>query len=165
MDIRVTPNGRLYFAGTEYRCAFGRAGVRRQKTEGDGATPAGVWPLRRVLYRKDRIEPPRSALPTAEIAAAAGWCDDPRDAAYNRPVTLPYPASAEGLWRDDHLYDVIVVLGYNDAPVVPGSGSAVFFHLADASFAPTAGCVAVSLVDMRSILEQCNRQTRMAIEP
>ncbi|HEX7760428.1 MAG TPA: L,D-transpeptidase family protein, partial [Caulobacteraceae bacterium] len=88
----------------------------------------------------------------APIAPSDGWCDAPADPAYNRPVTLPYPASAEHLWREDHVYDLIVVLGHNDDPPVAGMGSAIFLHLARPDYAPTEGCVALSRPDLERVL-------------
>ncbi len=136
------------------RCALGRAGVTAAglKREGDGASPAGVWPLRRLLYRPDRGPAPLTRLPARALTPADGWCDDPADARYNQPVTLPYPASAERLWRDDSLYDLIVVLGHNDGPVVPGAGSGIFLHVAGDGYAPTEGCVALARPDLTLLL-------------
>lgn len=136
-------------------CILGRGGVRRDKREGDGATPVGSFPLRRVLWRADRLAMPDTALPCQPIATDDGWCDDPDDPAYNRPVKHPYPASAERLWREDPLYDVIVVIGHNDDPVVPGAGSAVFLHVARADGGPTAGCVAFARADLLRLLRDC----------
>jgi L,D-peptidoglycan transpeptidase YkuD (ErfK/YbiS/YcfS/YnhG family) len=135
--------GRLYWSGGNVAAAVGRAGVKADKHEGDGATPAGTYPLVSILYRPDRVAPPRSQLPVIALVPNAGWVDEPSDANYNRPVSLPYPASAEQLWRDDELYDALIVIGYNMEPVVPGAGSAIFLHIATPDFAPTAGCVAV----------------------
>ncbi|WP_091742141.1 L,D-transpeptidase family protein [Phenylobacterium immobile] len=142
--------------GRSFRCVIGKGGLKRasEKREGDGASPIGAWPLRRVLYRPDRGPAPLTALPVAEIAPDDGWCDAAGDAAYNRPVTLPYPASAERMWRDDGLYDIVVVLGHNDDPVVPGMGSAIFLHLARPEYGPTEGCVAVSRADLEALLAQ-----------
>lgn len=147
------PDGFLVLGPGRYRAALGRSGVRADKREGDGATPAGLLPLRRVLYRADRVARPRAAVPVLPLAPHDGWCDDPADAAYNRPVRLPHPARHEELWRADALYDVIGVLGWNDAPVVPGRGSAIFLHLARPDYAPTEGCVALAPADLRTVLE------------
>jgi L,D-peptidoglycan transpeptidase YkuD (ErfK/YbiS/YcfS/YnhG family) len=147
-------NGSFDFAGHAVRCALGRAGVvaAAHKREGDGASPAGVWPIRRVLFRPDREPVPRTALGVAAIRPSDGWCDAPDDVAYNRPVPLPYPASCEPLWRDDRLYDLLVVLGYNDEPPVPGLGSAIFLHLAKEGYPPTEGCVALARPDLEALL-------------
>jgi L,D-peptidoglycan transpeptidase YkuD (ErfK/YbiS/YcfS/YnhG family) len=91
-------------------------------------------------------------LPTRPIGKSDGWCDDPNDVAYNRAVTLPYAGRHERLWRDDHLYDIVVVLDHNTDPVVRGAGSAVFLHLARENFAPTEGCVAASRATMLRLL-------------
>ena len=154
----ATAEGWLDVAGRRVRCALGPAGVvpAAAKREGDGASPAGVWPIRRVLYRPDRGLAPATALPLEAIAPDDGWCDAAQDPAYNRPVKLPYPASAERMWRDDHLYDLVVVLGHNDAPPTPGLGSAIFLHLAKPDYAPTHGCVAVARADLEELLRSAN---------
>jgi L,D-peptidoglycan transpeptidase YkuD (ErfK/YbiS/YcfS/YnhG family) len=140
--------GRLEGAGLQLHAVGGRGGISARKQEGDGATPIGTLPLLRVLYRADRVAAPRCAVPVEPIGRNDGWCDDPADAAYNKPVRLPYAGRHEVLWREDGLYDVIGVLGWNVAPVVPGRGSAIFLHVATPDFAPTAGCVALALRDV-----------------
>lgn len=148
----VYPDGRLIIGGQVVRAALGRGGVRTEKQEGDGATPAGVMKLRRILYRADRLPPPSCATPIEPLAPDDGWCDDPADPKYNRPVQLPYDARAEELWRHDDLYDVIGVLGWNDAPVRAGRGSAIFLHIARPDYAPTDGCVALARQDLLQVL-------------
>ena len=138
--------------GQTFRAALGRAGVRQHKQEGDGATPAGLLPLRRVLYRLDRLPPPDCAVPVEPIAETDGWCDDPVHRDYNRQVRLPHDAHCEELWRQDRLYDVIGVLGWNDAPAAKGLGSAIFLHVAAPGYAPTAGCIALALPDLLRVL-------------
>jgi L,D-peptidoglycan transpeptidase YkuD (ErfK/YbiS/YcfS/YnhG family) len=165
MTFTAYADGRFDLAGRWTRCALGPAGVTSAaaKREGDGASPAGAWPLRRVLYRPDRRGPPATALPTAPLAPDDGWCDAPADPAYNRPVKLPYGASAERLWRDDHVYDLIVVLGHNDDPVVAGAGSAIFLHLARPGFPPTEGCVALDGADLDELLRLARPGDALAI--
>lgn len=151
--IRVdTGAGRLVFGEIEMPCTIGRGGAcaAMDKREGDGCTPLGVWPIRGVLLRPGKMEAKGICLPWRWVREGDGWSDDPADHAYNRPVQLPRPFSAENLLRDDDAYDVIVVLGHNDAPPVPGKGSAIFFHLSEGR--PTAGCVAVERVDMLKLL-------------
>ena len=149
----VYRGGLLEGAGLRLRAICGRAGVTPRKDEGDGATPLGVLPLLRVLYRADRVKAPRCAVPVEPIGRADGWCDDVEDAAYNKPVRLPYAGRHEALWRDDGVYDVIGVLGWNIAPIIPGRGSAIFLHVATPDFTPTAGCVALELGDVLACLK------------
>lgn len=144
--------GKLTWNGRSVDCALGRAGIRPEKREGDGATPAGTWPLRRVLYRADRLAAPATKLSLQEIKEDDGWCDDPARPEYNRPVTFPFEGSAERLWREDALYDVIVVIGHNDDPPAANLGSAVFVHVAETGYAPTGGCVALALGDLLALL-------------
>lgn len=148
----VHPDGRFVFNGQMFAAVLGRGGVRADKQEGDGATPAALLPLRRVLYRADRIAIPRTDLPREPIAPDDGWCDDPGHPDYNRMVRLPHPARHEALWRGDAVYDLIGVVGWNDAPVQRGRGSAIFLHVARADYAPTEGCIALTEPALRAVL-------------
>ena len=145
-------DGLIRFRGGIYRCAIGKGGRRVDKREGDGATPTGLLPLRRLLYRADRLAPPRGAVPVAPIAPDDGWCDDPAHADYNTQIRLPHTARHEELWRADPIYDVIGVLGWNDSPVMRGRGSAIFLHLARPGFSPTEGCIALERRDLLRVL-------------
>jgi L,D-peptidoglycan transpeptidase YkuD (ErfK/YbiS/YcfS/YnhG family) len=136
--------GMLTWPGGSARAACGLGGVRADKHEGDHASPAGTFPLLYGFYRPDRMAWPKTDLPLTGLRPNFAWCDAPDDPHYNTLVTLPYPASAELLWRDDELYDVIVAIGYNTDPVVPGKGSAIFLHVARPDFAGTEGCIAVA---------------------
>jgi L,D-peptidoglycan transpeptidase YkuD (ErfK/YbiS/YcfS/YnhG family) len=148
----VTPGGPFRFGREALRCALGRGGVRADKREGDGATPVGDLPLRRVLYRADRGAAPACRVPVEPLSPDDGWCDDPAHRDYNRAVRLPHPARHERMWREDGAYDIVGVLGWNDAPVERGRGSAIFLHLARPDYAPTEGCVALSERDLRAVL-------------
>jgi L,D-peptidoglycan transpeptidase YkuD (ErfK/YbiS/YcfS/YnhG family) len=136
------------------RAAIGPGGIAIKGGEGDGITPRGSWPVREIFYRADRVPAPRTSLPLRAIAPDDGWCDAPDDPNYNRLVKLPYAASHETMWREDHLYDLVVVLGFNDDPVVAGQGSAIFLHLARDGYANTHGCVAMTYDDMLAAIEQ-----------
>ncbi len=165
MIFTATSDGRLDIAGRQAACALGRSGVRpaANKREGDGASPLGLWPLRRVLYRPDREPRPATRLPVAAVSPEDGWCDAPGDPAYNQPVRLPYSSSAEQLWREDRVYDLIIILGHNDDPPVSPMGSAIFLHLIQPDGAPTAGCVAVSREDMLDLLARARPGDALAI--
>jgi L,D-peptidoglycan transpeptidase YkuD (ErfK/YbiS/YcfS/YnhG family) len=152
MQALVYPDGRLVLREQVYRAALGRGGVRLDKLEGDGATPVAVLPLRRVLYRADRVRAPECAVAAEPIAPEDGWCDDPAERDYNRMIRLPHDGHYEELWRRDALYDVVGVLGWNDAPVERGRGSAIFLHVARGDYAPTEGCIALALDDLREVL-------------
>jgi L,D-peptidoglycan transpeptidase YkuD (ErfK/YbiS/YcfS/YnhG family) len=152
MQAIIHPDGRLVVGGLVFRAALGRGGVRKDKREGDGATPAGLLPLRRVLYRADRVRPPDCTVPVEPVAPTDGWCDDPSHRDYNRMVRLPHEGRYEELWRQDALYDLIGVLGWNDAPVHRDRGSAIFLHVAQRDYGPTEGCVALAVGDLQRVL-------------
>lgn len=154
----ASADGVLTGPGVQARCALGKGGLlpARDKREGDGASPIGDWPMRRVFYRADRLAPPETGLPVQALRPEDGWCDDPAHPQYNRLVTRPFEASHEKLWRDDHVYDLIVELGHNDDPPIAGLGSAIFMHLAKPDYAPTEGCVALAEPDLRAVLRLCD---------
>ena len=146
-------------------CALGRRGRRARKHEGDGATPVGSWQTLRVLYRADRIRRPMTGLPVKPIGRDDGWCDAPTDRNYNRPVRLPYAASAETLWRTDRLYDIVVVLSHNTRPRVRGFGSAIFLHVAKSGYAPTEGCIALRREHLLAVLRTLNAAAVIRVLP
>lgn len=163
-EVRRPTRGVLRHGSLLVPCALGRGGVRADKREGDGATPLGTFPLRRLWYRADRLDVPSVAgLPTRVIRREDGWCDDSASPQYNQPVTLPHAARHERLWRDDALYDLVVELGYNDAPIVPGAGSAIFLHVARPDYGPTEGCVAVARADLLRLLAGAGTDTRLRV--
>jgi L,D-peptidoglycan transpeptidase YkuD (ErfK/YbiS/YcfS/YnhG family) len=164
MDLIVSARSQARWRDRIMRCAIGPGGTAAGKREGDGTTPVGNFPLRRLLYRPDRLQAPVTGLPASPILPGDGWCDDPADALYNRPVRLPYPARHERLWRPDEVYDLIAVLGHNDDPVVPGAGSAVFLHVARPDFAPTAGCIVLAMSDLLAMLATAGPGDRVSVQ-
>jgi len=162
--IEIYSSGKVVFRGEEYRCAIGKNGITENKIEGDGKTPQGCFGMRKVLYRKDRIEKPRTELLVEEIQENDGWCDDVNDKSYNQQIKLPHNASHEKLWCDDEVYDIVVVLGYNDNPAAAGKGSAIFMHIARENYPPTVGCIAFNKKDLLEILKNCDKDTLVCVE-
>ncbi|MBA4012954.1 MAG: hypothetical protein C0481_13885 [Phenylobacterium sp.] len=166
MIFTAMSDGTFRLDGRITRCALGKGGViaAADKREGDGKSPLGTWGIRRVLFRPDKGGPPQTRLPTKALERDDGWCDAPGDPAYNRAVKLPHPASAEQMWRDDEVYDLVCILAHNDDPPVPGLGSAIFMHLARPGYTPTEGCVALSREDMLELLSLAKLGDAVAIE-
>src|SRR5262245_32366847 len=159
MDLIVTARmgetrGTARLGDRSVDCALGRSGLVADKREGDGGTPIGRFPFRRLLYRADRVARIETRLPARHIARDDGWCDDPASPDYNKPVRLPNAAHHEEMWLESQLYDLVVVIGHNDDPIVPGAGSAVFLHVARDDWGPTAGCIAFRRDDLLAILSQ-----------
>lgn len=165
--VKRTPgsisNGFLRFGQIRTKCALGRAGLTANKREGDGATPKGIWTMRRAYYRADRLFRPSTNLPISALKPNFGWCDEPVDNNYNRLVHYPYMYSAETLWREDNLYDIVVILSHNERPRIKYRGSAIFLHIARPNFTPTEGCVAVSKHDLLKILSIAQRNQQIFI--
>ncbi len=155
----------LLAGGRALPVALGRTGPALRKREGDGHTPVGRYRILQVLFRPDRLPRPRTRLPAAPIAPDDGWCDDPADRRYNRPVKLPCAVSHERMWREDHLYDLVLVLDHNSRPRVPGLGSAVFIHAARPGFTPTEGCVALTRPELARLVARLAPGASIVIRP
>jgi L,D-peptidoglycan transpeptidase YkuD (ErfK/YbiS/YcfS/YnhG family) len=155
--------GVLTFRGAALPVALGRAGIQANKREGDGATPRGRFRFLRLWWRADRLPHPGTRLPTRRIEMNDAWCEDPSDRRYNRAVKLSQASSADRLWRNDHLYDLVVELDHNTRPRAKNRGSAVFIHVARPGFAPTAGCVALKAEDLTRLLARVVRDTRIVV--
>ena len=156
-------HGIVAFGPFRFPCALGRGGVTSMKREGDGAAPRGRFRLARVYYNPLHVPRPRTGLPISVLRRDDGWCNGIGDRNSNRPVRHPYPASAERLWRDDGLYDLVVVIDCNLRPRVQGRGSAIFMHIATPELRPTEGCIALSRPHLTRLIERLRPATRITI--
>ena len=154
----------LGFNGNSYRCAIGKNGVTSEKKEGDGCTPLGEYSLGCIYFRKDKLILTDVKLPTIAIDKNAGWCDDVASNDYNRPIAFPFKYSAERLFRDDGIYDIVCVINYNTFPVIPGHGSAIFLHIAKPGFLGTEGCVAIEREALIEIATNLTADSTIVIE-
>lgn len=171
--LTLTSPTTLEVGGKTYRCTIGLGGIAAmgEKREGDLKTPSGSFALRCVYYRPDRVAAPHTALPIIALSPEDGWCDDPSHALYNRAVKLPFAGRHEKLWRDDHVYDLIVPLGYNDGmdesgkptPIIKGAGSAIFMHLMREDGVGTEGCIALGRGDLLEVLADCSTSSLIVI--
>jgi L,D-peptidoglycan transpeptidase YkuD (ErfK/YbiS/YcfS/YnhG family) len=162
-EIRLVGPQEVEIEGRRYGCRIGRGGVLANKREGDLATPKGCFPLRLCYWRPDRMAAPQSSLPLVALTPEDGWCDDPADPNYNRAVKLPYPARHEKLWREDHVYDLIIPMGYNDEAIIPGKGSAIFMHLMRPDGVGTEGCIALKREDLLALLPRLSTRTMVVV--
>ncbi len=162
-DGQATMQGHLRAGLVTLPCAIGASGIKHDKREGDRATPAGTWPLLNGFYRPDHEPRLKAWLPLRRLRMDMGWCDDPSSAVYNRPIRLPFSGSHERMWRDDGLYDVVIVLGHNLHPRRKNGGSAIFLHCARDDLKPTAGCIALRPADMRRLLPRLSAKTVLTV--
>jgi len=167
IDVYADPlnrqQGWLCAGRLRFRVSLGRSGITRAKREGDGATPAGCWRLLQAFARPDGHRFGANGLPLKPIRPRDGWCDDTASSRYNQPVTLPFRASHEEMWRHDHLYDVVIDSDWNRRPAIKGRGSAIFIHLRRTDRGPTAGCIALAPRDMRILWPCLGRRTRIIV--
>jgi len=153
----------LSFDGVSFFCIFGRDGVAKDKIEGDWKTPIGTFPIRKIYYRNDRISIKNTKIETIILSENDAWCDDPKLPEYNSFIKLPFSGSYENLWREDCLYDIVIVIGHNDEPVISNKGSAIFIHLTKDEMEYTKGCLAIKKEDMISLIKEITPETIIEI--
>ena len=160
--IIVNKNGTLIHNKKRYKCALGKNGIAKRKKEGDKKTPAGLFSLGKVYYRKDKIRDLKTNLKKIVIKKKMAWCDDPNNKFYNK-LTFTNDKSKEKLYRKDNLYNIIVVINYNIKPIIKNKGSAIFIHLARKNYSGTMGCIGLKKKDLLDILKTVKKQTKIKI--
>jgi L,D-peptidoglycan transpeptidase YkuD (ErfK/YbiS/YcfS/YnhG family) len=163
ISVHNRTRGYLVAGRSVFPCALGRGGVVALKREGDGGTPLAVLPLRRAFFRPDKGPRPATRLKARWMNRQDAWCDDQADRRYNRLIARPPGLAEERLWRDDHLYDIVVELGWNDDPVRRGRGSAIFWHLPRPGLTPTAGCIATPRAVFHKVLPRLSPRCRIVV--
>ena len=134
------------------QASIGRTGfaLPGEKIEGDGKSPTGIFDLGQLYTYEASV---KTSLPYIQTNSEDKWIDDPNHENYNTHIRGNTTAkSFEHLKLSSIDYKYCMVIEYNTHPVVKGKGSAIFFHLADANYSPTAGCVAIKESDMDQIL-------------
>jgi L,D-peptidoglycan transpeptidase YkuD (ErfK/YbiS/YcfS/YnhG family) len=162
MCIRVKKNY-LTFKNHKFQCSIGRSGFSKNKQEGDGFTPIGSFNVEKIYYRSDKINNLETRIHKFQINKLDGWCDDPSQKEYNKLIHFPYGYSAEKLYRDDSLYNIVCVLNYNTNPIIPGLGSAIFIHVANDEYASTEGCIALKQEDLTFLLGLIDKDTEIIL--
>ena len=161
--IIVKNSGYLKYKNLKFRCALGKAGIKKKEKEGDNVTPKGIFKITSMYYRPDRIKNIITAVNKIKIKKNIGWCDDPISDSYNKEIKLPSKFSHEKLYRKDNLYDLILVLNYNINPTIKNKGSAIFIHIAKKNYEPTAGCIALKKEDLIELLKKIKKNTKIKI--
>ena len=161
--IIIKKSGYLEYKNLKFRCALGKAGIKKKEKEGDNVTPKGIFKITSVYYRPDRIKNIITTIKKIKIKKNRGWCDDPNSIHYNKQIKLPSKFSHEKLYRKDNLYDLILVLNYNINPIIKNKGSAIFIHIAKKNYEPTAGCIALKKKDLLKLLKNIKKNTKINI--
>ena len=161
--IIVKKSGYLIFNNFKFRCALGKSGIKKKRREGDFITPKGNYKLIEIYYRADKIQNLKTNLKKIKIRKNMAWCDDPKSNFYNQLINLPTKFGHEKLYRNDNLYDLIIILNYNMHPIIKNKGSAIFIHVAKRNYAPTQGCIALSKIHLRTLLKNINKNEEIKI--
>jgi len=160
----ILKNKFLYFYSYKIKCSIGKNGLTSNKKEGDFKTPKGKFRFEFLLFRKDRIKKINCKLKKVVIKKNMGWCDDPESPYYNSLVKFPFKKSAERLFLNKKIYDLILVISFNRDPIIKNKGSAIFLHLSERNFRPTKGCVSIKKNDFIKILPFITKKTKILIK-
>ena len=161
--IIVKNSGYLKYKNLKFRCALGEAGIKKKEKEGDSITPKGTFKIIKIYYRPDRIKNITTDLKKIKIKKNMGWCDDSRSHFYNQQIKLPNKFGHEKLFRNDNLYDLILVLNYNINPTIKHKGSAIFIHIAKNSYKKTKGCIALKKEHLIELISKIKKNTKIKI--
>jgi len=145
------------------KCSIGKRGIKKKRTEGDKSTPKGIFKIKYLLYRKDRLSGIRTKLKKYSIKKNMGWCDDvnyKKD--YNKLITIKKKIKHEKLYRKDSKYDFLIPISYNRKKTIPGKGSAIFLHLTN-NYKGTLGCVTLKKNDFLILLKLIDKNTKIKI--
>ena len=161
--IIINKSGYLKYRDLKFKCALGKSGIGRKKIEGDNITPKGIFKIVKIYYRNDRIKKIASNLKLIKTTKRMGWCDDPNSKNYNKLIRLPEKYSHEKLYREDNLYDLVLVLNYNMRPIIKNKGSAIFIHVANKNYKKTAGCITLKKTHLIHIVGKIKKNTKVLI--
>ena len=159
----IVTNKVLKYKNFLYKCAIGKNGITNSKIEGDKCTPTGIYSIEKIYYREDRLSMPKLDFQTIPINKNSGWCDDIRSTYYNKFIKFPFSYSAEFLYREDNIYNIICIISYNTNPIIKNKGSAIFLHVANSDYSGTAGCLALKQDDLIELLQNIDLDTRINI--
>tara|TARA_B100000989_G_C19319894_1_gene376240 strand:- start:117 stop:611 length:495 start_codon:yes stop_codon:yes gene_type:complete len=163
MTIILKNKATLQFDDFSFRCSIGKKGLTKKKAEGDKKTPIGIFSLKKLYYRSDRISKPLTKLKCIRIKKEMGWCDDIKSKKnYNKLINTSQNVKHEKLFRKDHRYDLMVPINYNSQKPKVGRGSAIFLHLTK-DFKPTLGCLALKKKDFLILLKLINKKTKIRL--
>ena len=151
--IIINKSKYLKYKDLKFKCALGKAGIRKKKKEGDNITPKRIYKIIKIYYRDDRIKKISSKFKLIKITKNMGWCDDPKSKKYNQLIKLPNRYSHEKFFKNDNSYDLIVILNYNINPIIKNKGSAIFIHIAKKNYKSTAGCIALKKDDLLKLIK------------
>ena len=161
--IIVKKTGYLQYKNLKFRCALGKAGIKRKRKEGDNITPKGTFKITKIYYRPDKIKNIKTSLRKIKIKKNMGWCDDPKSKNYNKQIKLPSKFSHEKLYRKESVYDLFLVLDYNTNPVKKNKGSAIFLHITKGSYKKTKGCIALKRGDLTQLVSKIRKNTKIKV--
>ena len=153
----------LTYDNYKVKCAIGKRGIGIKKREGDLITPKGIFKIKEIFYRKDRIKNLSTKIRKIIIKKNMGWCDDPNSKKYNQLIRYPFKFNSERLYRSDNIYDIIIVLNFNMSPVKKNKGSAIFIHIAKNKFSSTKGCIALKKNELKKMIKFLTKTTLVKI--
>jgi L,D-peptidoglycan transpeptidase YkuD (ErfK/YbiS/YcfS/YnhG family) len=146
----------------QFKCSIGKNGISKDKIEGDKCTPQGIFEVGTLYFRKDKNQKPKTDIKTKIIKKNMGWCDDPKSKLYNKEIIINKLVKYEKLFRNDNIYDYLLVIKYNTRKREPFRGSAIFVHLTK-NYKPTAGCIALKKKDFLIMIKLINKKVKIKI--
>tara|TARA_A100000164_G_C21817603_1_gene728679 strand:- start:289 stop:780 length:492 start_codon:yes stop_codon:yes gene_type:complete len=162
MLIRLKNKDRLIVDEFVFKCSIGKNGLKNNKREGDLSTPKGIFSIKKLYYRSDKVKKINTKVQKIKITKDMGWCNDPKSKNYNSLINIKKKIKHEKMFRKDRKYDLLLTLDYNLYKPIPFKGSAIFIHLTN-NYKKTAGCVALNKKDMLILLKLINKESKILL--
>ena len=161
MIIHVKNKNTLIIDDFKFMCCVGKNGLSSYKREGDFSTPIGLFKLKKLYFRKDRVGIPTCRIKKKQITKNMAWCDNPNHKKYNEQIQVFSKNYKENLYRRDYRYDYLITIDHNHKKI-PYQGSAIFIHLTE-DYMPTAGCIALKRKDFEILLKLIDQKSKIKI--
>ncbi len=164
MIIQYKKN-KIYISEFKLKCCIGKAGIKKNKLEGDRSTPFGTFSIGDLYFRKDRNYKITTNLRKRIIKKNMGWCNDSNSMYYNKLIRVGKQTkiSHEKIFRKDYKYDLLIPIHYNYLRTVKNKGSAIFLHLTK-SYRPTLGCIGLIKKDFLILLKMVSKNSKIQIK-
>jgi len=165
---RKKPSSKWKAVGVEFPVVVGRTGLGADipnfdtkplspiKREGDGRSPAGMFPLISTFgigSMQDAVK-----LPYIKLDEFTECVDDTRSSFYNQIVNRMQVGnfdwkSSEKMFTVRPQYELGVFVAYNSYPAIRGNGSCIFLHIWKDATTATSGCTAMAREELERIVK------------
>ncbi len=138
-----------------------------RKIEGDGRSPAGIFPLDTAFGFSPADSMRWVRLPYVQLTSTTECVDDTASVHYNTVINRDAVPRVD--WQSaEHMrkvaqYRLGVIVGYNASPPVKARGSCIFFHIWAGPRSTTVGCTALDARELERLMAWLEPRARPTV--